>query len=45
MANVLPMEKRIAVIGALAEGSAIRQIERVTGINRNTIMNLGVSET
>ena len=42
MANVLPMEKRIAVISALAEGSGIRQIERMTGISRNTIMNLGV---
>jgi IS1 family transposase len=42
MANVLPMEKRIAVVSALAEGSGIRQIERMTGINRNTIMNLGV---
>jgi hypothetical protein len=42
MANVLPMERQIAVIGALAEGSGIRQIERMTGINRNTIMNLGV---
>lgn len=42
MANILPMEKRIAVISALAEGSGIRQIERMTGINRNTIMNLGV---
>jgi IS1 family transposase len=42
MANVLSMEKRIAVISALAEGSGIRQIERMTGINRNTIMNLGV---
>jgi len=26
----------------LAEGSSIRAIERITGINRNTIMNLGV---
>jgi IS1 family transposase len=42
MANVLPTEKRIAVISALAEGSGIRQIERMTGVNRNTIMNLGV---
>ncbi len=42
MANVLPMGKRIAVISALAEGSGIRQIERMTGINRNTIMSLGV---
>src|ERR1044072_7602636 len=42
MANVLPREKQIAVIAALAEGSSIRVIERITGINRNTIMNLGV---
>jgi IS1 family transposase len=42
MANVLSIEKQTAVISALAEGSGIRQIERMTGINRNTIMNLGV---
>jgi hypothetical protein len=42
MANVLPREKQVAVISALAEGSGIRQIERMTGINRNTVMNLGV---
>ena len=42
MANVLKPEKQIAVISALAEGSSIRSIERMTGINRNTIMNLGV---
>jgi IS1 family transposase len=42
MANVLAPEKQVAVIAALAEGSGIRQIERMTGINRNTIMNLGV---
>ncbi|HEV2387993.1 MAG TPA: hypothetical protein VGS20_12145 [Candidatus Acidoferrales bacterium] len=42
MANVLPMEKRVAVIGALAEGSGIRQIERMTGVHRDTIMRLGV---
>ena len=42
MANVFPREKQIAVIAALAEGSSIRAIERITGINRNTIMNLGV---
>jgi len=42
MANVLPREKQIAVIAALAEGSSIRAIERMTGINRNTIMSLGV---
>ncbi|HEY6244618.1 MAG TPA: hypothetical protein VIX17_11750 [Pyrinomonadaceae bacterium] len=42
MANVLPKEKQVAVVAALAEGSSIRSIERMTGINRNTIMNLGV---
>src|SRR6202453_1068882 len=42
MANKLPKEKQIAVIGALAEGSSIRSIERLTGVNRNTIMSLAV---
>jgi IS1 family transposase len=42
MANVLPRDKQIAVIAALAEGSSIRSIERMTGINRNTIMTLGL---
>jgi IS1 family transposase len=42
MANVLKTEKKIAVISALAEGSSIRSIERMTGIHRDTIMNLGV---
>lgn len=42
MANVLPTEKQVAVISLLAEGSGIRQIERVTGVNRNTVMSLGL---
>lgn len=42
MPNVLKKEKQIAVISALAEGMAIRQVERMTGIFRDTIMNLGV---
>ncbi len=42
MPTVLAKDKQIAVISALAEGSGIRQIERITGVNRNTIMNLGV---
>jgi IS1 family transposase len=42
MANVLNRDKQVVVIAALAEGSSIRSIERMTGINRNTIMNLGV---
>jgi IS1 family transposase len=42
MANVLSTGKQVAVIGALAEGSGIRQIERMTGVHRDTIMRLGV---
>src|SRR6202140_3516619 len=42
MANVLNTDKQIAVIGALAEGSSIRSIERITGLHRDTIMRLGV---
>ena len=42
MANVLPKDKQIAVIAALAEGSSIRSIERMTDIHRDTIMRLGV---
>ena len=42
MANVLQIDKKIAVIGALAEGNSIRSIERMTGIHRDTIMRLGV---
>ena len=42
MANKLPFEKKVMVISMLCEGSSIRAIERITGINRNTIMNLGV---
>jgi hypothetical protein len=32
MANVLNTDKKIAVIGALAEGSSIRSIERITAV-------------
>src|SRR6266480_1351723 len=42
MANILNTDKQIAVISALAEGSGIRQIERMTGVHRDTIMRLGV---
>lgn len=42
MPNILKKEKQIAVISALAEGMAIRQIERMTDIHRDTIMRLGV---
>lgn len=42
MANKLQIEKKVTVISMLAEGSSIRAIERVTGVNRNTIMSLGL---
>ena len=42
MANVLNTDKQIAIIAALAEGSSIRDIERMTGVHRDTIMRLGV---
>ncbi len=42
MANVLSVEKQLAIIAALAEGSSIRSIERITGVHRDTIMRLGV---
>lgn len=42
MANNLPFEKKVTVVSMLCEGSSIRAIERITGVNRNTIMNLGV---
>jgi transposase len=41
MANVLSTEKQTAIIAALAEGSSIRSIERITGVHRDTIMRLG----
>ena len=43
MSNNLSLEKQTAVISALAEGSSIRSIERITGIHRDTIMRLGVA--
>jgi IS1 family transposase len=42
MANVLNTDKQVAIIAALAEGSSIRSIERMTGVHRDTIMHLGV---
>ena len=38
----LSKDKQITVTAALAEGSSIRSIERMTGIHRDTIMRLGV---
>lgn len=40
MANNLKLDKQAVVVAALAEGSSIRSIERMTGIHRDTIMRL-----
>lgn len=42
MANILPVEKQVVAIGALAEGMSIRSVEAMTGIHRDTVMRLGV---
>jgi hypothetical protein len=42
MANILKTEKKMAVSSMLAEGSSIRAIERITGVNQNTIISLGL---
>ena len=42
MAPFLDGNKQVAIVSALAEGSGIRQIERITGVHRDTIMRLGV---
>lgn len=42
MANILSIEKQAQAVSILAEGGSIRGTERITGIYRNTIMNLGV---
>lgn len=40
MANVLPRSKQLAVLGALVEGVSVRGTERITGVNRETVLNL-----
>lgn len=40
--NRLSTEKQETVIRALAEGSSIRSVERMTGVHRDTIMRLGL---
>jgi IS1 family transposase len=41
MANKLQFEKKVNVVSMLCEGSSIRAVERITGVNQNTIMSLG----
>lgn len=40
--NILPREKQIEAIAALTEGLSIRAAERLTGVNRGTILSLGI---
>lgn len=40
--NVLPREKQVEAISALCEGVSVRATERLTGVNRGTILSLGV---
>lgn len=42
MANVLPIEKQVMAVAALAEGNSIRSVEAMTSIHRDSIMRLGV---
>jgi IS1 family transposase len=42
MANVLSDEKRLAVLAALCDGNSERAIERMTGVNRETIGRLSL---
>ncbi len=38
--NVLPREKQLTVLNALVEGVSVRAIDRMTGVNRETVLNL-----
>jgi IS1 family transposase len=40
--NVLSREKQIEAVAALTEGVSVRAAERLTGVNRGTILSLGV---
>ena len=42
MANLLKLEKQVAVISGLVEGASVRSIERMTGVHRDTILRLMV---
>ncbi len=42
MANVLPKDKQIQIISALAEGSSMCAVSRMTGVHGDTISRLGV---
>ena len=42
MANVLPFETRVRIVSALCEGNSIRGTSRLTSVDKNAVMNLGL---
>lgn len=36
--NILPIEKRVAILSALVEGNSMRSVSRMTGVSINTVM-------
>ncbi len=40
MANVISMEKKVAVISALVEGCSVRSVSRMTGVSKGAILRL-----
>lgn len=40
MANVISMEKKVAVISALVEGCSVRSTSRMTGVSKGAILRL-----
>jgi IS1 family transposase len=40
--NILPREKQIEAVAALTEGVSVRAAERLTGVNRGTLLSLGL---
>jgi IS1 family transposase len=41
MANILPRDKQVQIVGALCEGMGVRPIERLFGVHRDTVTKLG----
>lgn len=42
MSNILPMETRVRIVGALVEGNSIRAAARLTGVGKNAVMALAL---
>ena len=40
MANILPRTKQLAILNALVEGNSVRSTERMTDVNRETVLSL-----